>query len=330
MSVIFSPAQQPIVPSQGWQSVLNFSLEQTQFFLQFPTSFVPAEKFLASTLICQGDAVSSSYNIVLPKANSGSVGNNSFIYNQSSSTIKVYANDGTTEILSIESGKNWVLELFDNSTTNGTWIFSEFGAITSQAQASALAGQGLEARENKLNVDVVVVDFSDPITITLEHQAVLLNWTGGVDTQALPTGMEENFQFYIKNSSSINGFITIESPVSTTIDGGASIILSVNESCLIITDGTNWFTVGLGLNISATGVRLTSAGVRVINGTVSLPSYSFITTPNTGFFLSGTGTLDATISGNLIGGFTSNGIDAKTTNLLWGGIPLLYFNNIYP
>ncbi len=83
-----------------------------------------------------------AFAITLPPADETGNGQTILFNNLGPSTVTIRDNAGGT-LLSIGAGEQWQLYLINNTTAAGTWRSFRYGAATAQAQASALAGQGL-------------------------------------------------------------------------------------------------------------------------------------------------------------------------------------------
>jgi len=66
--------------------------------------------------------------------------------------------------------------------------------------------------------------------------------------QAGTAGFKNSYRLHVKNIGA--GTVTI-TPTTSTIDGGATLVLATNESAIIFSDGTNYFTTGIGLAVAS-------------------------------------------------------------------------------
>jgi hypothetical protein len=184
------------------------------------------------------------WSITMPAADTVAPGNAVLINNTGSNTFTVLDNAGNL-ILTVASGTAWDLYLTDNSTTAGTWSSIQRGATTSSANAAALAGFGLIAITTTLNqsmpVSIRTVDFAPGDT----DRAKFFVWTGGAGTVTLPVPATVGNNWFISVRNQGTGALAL-TPSSGTINGSASISLQPNDSTDIATDGTDYYTIGLG------------------------------------------------------------------------------------
>jgi hypothetical protein len=103
------------------------------------------------------------------------------------------------------------------------------------------------------------------VTVTSADQGKLIRATAASITVTTPdaTDVDSPFWFALLNSSS--GTITLDGNGSQTVNGLASVTIPVGGGCLVATDGSNWFAVGL-LGVLA-GKQLGYADI--INGTIA-------------------------------------------------------------
>lgn len=185
----------------------------------------------------------------MPPANAVSTGFDLLISNKGGSAFTLTDNLGNT-IVVVNAGVVKYIQVTDNSTQAGVWSNLTFGAATSTADASALAGAGLSVNGAFLQASRTLVGFSAPMTIGVSDRAKIYNWTGGVGTQTLPlantVGIGSDFFYEVRNSGS--GTLTLAASGADTIDGSASISLQPTESCIVHSNGPTgvWLTVGRG------------------------------------------------------------------------------------
>jgi len=184
-------------------------------------------------------------NITLPKADKTSPGQTILFNNIGSETFVVYDNSGA-QVVSIASGELWQIYLVDNTTTAGVWRSLQYGASVSQANASALAGNGLIAISTLLAQSVPVTSFNSNYTAGAPDRARLLNWGGTAGTLTLPNPVTvgSNWFLYLRNSGT--GGVTVDPTGSVTIDGELTKSFQPAESAIIVSDGANYYTIGYG------------------------------------------------------------------------------------
>jgi len=186
-----------------------------------------------------------AYAISLPPANETGSGQTILFNNLGPSTITVKNSVGGT-LLSIGQGEQWQIYLTDNTTAAGTWRTFRYGASTAQAQASALAGFGLTATGSTLSQSTPVTLFNSNYTAGVPDRAKMLVWTGGLGTLTLPTASSVGADWFIAVRNGGAGNLVIDPQGLETINGAASLTLTPGDSATAVTDGTNWYTLGLG------------------------------------------------------------------------------------
>ena len=184
-------------------------------------------------------------SIVLPDANKTGTGNTILFNNKGSHTFTV-RNASSVQVVTVAAGTLWQVYLTNNSTAAGTWQSLQYGATTSVANASALAGTGIVAVGALLSQSVPVTAFNSNYTTSLADRAKMFNWTGAGGTITLPdpTVVGNNWFIYLRNSGS--GAITADAPGMTLIDGDAFLSFQPGESAIIACDGTGFYTIGFG------------------------------------------------------------------------------------
>ena len=101
--------------------------------------------------IMQVTASTAGLNLYMPPANQTSVGNDALIRNIGANTFTVKDYEGTNTIVSVAAGESKYIYITANPTAQGSWGVIAFGAGTSSADASTLAGYGLVASGATLN-----------------------------------------------------------------------------------------------------------------------------------------------------------------------------------
>ena len=190
-----------------------------------------------------------AYSILLPDATQTGAGQTILFNNLNASsgpfTVKDYA--GNT-LATIAVGEQWQLYLAATTTAAGTWRVFRFGASTATVQPSALAGYGITVTENTLSQSTPVLTFStSPRTALLTDRAQALVWVGtGTGTLNLPSAASAGNNFFISVRNSGGGDLTVDAAGTQTIDGDSTLVLRPGDSASLITDGLEWFTLGLG------------------------------------------------------------------------------------
>lgn len=187
----------------------------------------------------------TGFSIILPDAKKSGTGNTILFNNKGSQTFTV-KNAGGVQVGTIAAGQIWQVYLTNNTTVNGTWQILQYGATTSSANASALAGTGIVAVGTVLSQSVPITAFNSNYTAGATDRARMYNWTGagGVLTLPDPTIVGDNWFIYLRNSGS--GQVAVTPTGSVQIDGTAPLPFQPGESAIIASDGTNFYTIGFG------------------------------------------------------------------------------------
>jgi hypothetical protein len=208
----------------------------------------PLERGTGSNLVASIIDITptGAYSVTLPSAMLTGVGQTVLFNNLGPSTVTVKGNAGAT-LLSLAAGEVWQIYLTDNTTAAGSWRTFRYGASTAQAQASALAGYGLVAIGSVLAQASTISSTSiTPQTLGAADRASTYVWTGGLGTFNLPSAVVVGNGWFFNVRNSGTGDLTLDPAGGETINGSVSIVLSPNDSAVIATDGTSWYTIGLG------------------------------------------------------------------------------------
>ena len=160
-------------------------------------------------------------------------GNTILFNNKGSYTFTVKDADGV-QVVTVASATLWQIYLSDNSTEAGVWQTLQYGATTSSANASALAGTGIVAVGAVLSQSVPVTDFNSNYTTGVSDRAKMFNWSGAVGTLTMPdpASLNNNWFIYLRNSGT--GDIAVSPPSLISIDGGSSLNFQPGESANIV------------------------------------------------------------------------------------------------
>lgn len=198
-------------------------------------------------------------SVTMPDATLASNGQDCLIYNLSANAVTIKDNAGGT-IGSVGTGESWLFWITSNSTAAGSWQSIQFGAGVSSPSAASLAGNGLVALATLLNTSLAVTTVNANYSVGTNNRASLINSTGGAITLSFATSatLGNNWFCLVRNSGS--GSVTLDPNGSETIDGQSTKILNVGESCFVVCDGSNLFSVGYGRSITntVTSVNVTS------------------------------------------------------------------------
>lgn len=213
-----------------------------------------------------------AYSVILPDATQTGAGQTILFNNVNGSASSFTVKDfGGNTLATVAVGEQWQVYLAATTTAAGTWRVFRYGASTATVQASALAGYGLTVTSNTLSQSTPVTTFStSPRTVLVTDRARAMVWTGtGSGTLNLPSAVTAGNNFFVSVRNSGGGDLTIDPAGSQTIDGTLTLALRPGESTSLITDGLEWFTLGLGqeavfafdyTSITVTGGNYTLAG----------------------------------------------------------------------
>ena len=228
-----------IYPSEISYSSLTLT---TSVYLSWPEETSTNEN-LATRII--DVTAAAGLSIYLPEANKTGTGNTILFNNRGANTVTVRNATGT-QVVTIAAGELWQVYLANNTTAAGTWRSLQYGAATSQVNASSLAGTGIVAVGTLLSQSVPVTTFNANYTAGANDRAKMYNWTGAGGTLTLPDAatVGDNWFMYLRNSGS--GAVSADPPGLITINGSVSLSFQPGDSAIIASDGTNFYTIGFG------------------------------------------------------------------------------------
>jgi hypothetical protein len=209
-----------------------------------------------------------AYSIFLPPADETGNGQTILFNNLGPSTVTVKNSIGGT-LLSIAQGEQWQIYLTSNTTAAGTWRTFRYGASTAQAQASALAGYGLKATGSTLSQATPVTLFNTNYTAGASDRAATYVWTAALGTLTLPTASSAGNDWFLSVRNNGTGDLIIAPQGLDTINSAPSLTLAPDDSAIVMTDGTSFFTVGFGQS-AVFAFDYTSINVAGLSGTYTL------------------------------------------------------------
>jgi hypothetical protein len=260
MTSYISPfTNQTISPSQVGYESLSISVDT---YLEWPvngnTNSVVAN-------IIEVTATVAGLSLIMPPATAVSVGQATIIRNVGTNSFTVKDNSLGT-IISISSGIAEYIYVTNNTTTAGVWSIVTFGAGTSSANASSLAGYGLTPIGTTLNQAYNYSATFSARTLSAADRASFIVWDAGVGTVTLPSSSVGNNWFVmIRNNGS--GILTIACQGTDLVDGSASIQLQLTQSIVIVCSGTGFNSFGSSL---PSQFNFTILSKLVTGGTVTL------------------------------------------------------------
>lgn len=256
---------QTVQPSQvSYESItLTADLE-----LEWP---INGNNSTAVANIIEVDATVASLQIYLPPATQVSVGQSILFKNIGSNTFTVVDISGNT-IIAIASGISEYIYITDNSTIDGTYSTVTFGAGTSSANSSALAGFGLKAISTTLNQAYSLTTYSSSTTLTSSERASFAVYTGGVGSIILPSAASVGNDWFVNIRNNGTGILTITPTGADTIDGNATQQLQLGESFVVVSNGTDGYnSFGYGQS-SSFFYTILSKSVTALGATITLSS----------------------------------------------------------
>lgn len=238
----------------------------------FTTFSWPIEASAGVNLIAKIMDVTSSASgnvMIMPPATEVSNGETVLFNNTGIDSFIVQDSVGT-QILNAAAGETWQIYLTDNTTAGGTWRAFQYGAAVSAANAASLAGTGLIALGSFLSQSMPTLSYATNYTLTVPDRANTFIWTGGIGSFTLPlaspTSAINNWFVQFKNAGT--GSLSIIS--ASQIDGSGSVTLQPLESCIVVSDGTTYYTIGLGQSavfaFDYTTVNVSGQGNYVLSG----------------------------------------------------------------
>jgi hypothetical protein len=229
-----------IYPSEISYSALALSAD---VYLSWPEETSTSQDL--ATRIMDVTPASAGLSIYLPEADKSGTGNTILFNNIGAHTVTVRKSTGV-QVVTVAPGTLWQVYLTNNTTAAGSWQALQYGAATSQANASSLAGTGIVAVGTLLSQSVPVTSFNANYTAGVADRAKMFKWTGAGGTFTLPdpTVVGNNWFIYLRNSGT--GAVVADPPGLTTIDGALFLSFQPNESAIIACDGTNYNTIGFG------------------------------------------------------------------------------------
>jgi len=235
---------QTVQPSQVGYEQLTISADT---ILQWPVNG-NTDDVVAN--IIEVTATTSGLKLYMPAATQVSTGQSALIKNIGANSFTVVKSDGST-IISISSGIAQYIYVTNNTTIPGTWATVTFGAGTSSANASALAGYGLKAISTTLNQAYDLTTYSSNTTLSSANRASFAVWEGGVGSIVLPSASTVGNNWFAMIRNNGTGILTVSCTGADTIDGNASQQLQLDESFVVVSNGTNGFnSFGYGQSAS--------------------------------------------------------------------------------
>jgi len=229
-----------IYPSDVSYRYVSLTIDQA---LDWPLETAPTNDVVAS--IMDVNATTTSLVITMPDATEAGTGQTVLFNNVGSNTFTVKTSTGT-QICAPTSGSTFQIYLTDNSTASGTWRSFQYGASASASNAASLAGLGLKAIATTLNQSIEVSSFSSNYTAGVSDRSKAFIWTGGAGTLSLTAAPTLGNDWFVQIRNGGTGDLTIDPSSSENINGATTLTLSPGDSCIIVTDGVQFWTIGFG------------------------------------------------------------------------------------
>lgn len=224
-------------------------------------------------------ATTGPWSLTLPSALDVSTGQ-VILFNNVGAETFIIKNASGVQIASPIPGSVWQLYLTDNTTIGGVWQAFLYGAQVSIANAASLAGTGIVAIGTLLSPAMPVTFFGTNYTAGVVDRAKTLVWNGGAGTitMALAGTLGDNWFFQLRNEGT--GAIIIDPPGSQTINSLSTLSFQPGDSAIILTDGSNFYTIGYGQSpifaFDYTSISVAGSGSYVLSGSeLNRVAYNF-------------------------------------------------------
>jgi hypothetical protein len=230
-----------IAPSSVSYASVTLSVAITEF--SWPVETSAGTRVVATIMDVSSN--SNGYVLRLPPANEVSSGQTILFNNTGANSFIVQDNAGV-QVLNATAGQTWQIYLTNNTTAAGTWRAFQYGAAVSAVNAASLAGTGIIALGSLLSQSMPTLSYSASHTVTVPDRANTFIWTGGTGTFTLPIASPSsainNWFVQFKNAGS--GVLSIAA--TSLVDGYAAVTLQPLDSCIVVSDGSTYYTLGLG------------------------------------------------------------------------------------
>ena len=230
------------------------------------------------------DPTASGFSIVLPDATLTGAGQ-TILFNNIDGTHSFFVKDyaGNT-LATVTAGTQWQVYLAATTTAAGTWRVFRYGASTATVQPSALAGFGLTVTGSTLSQSLPVTTFSTTgTTVATSNRASAFVWNAtGSGTLNLLTAVSAGNNFFVFVRNEGGGDLTVDPAGSETINSAPNLVLRPGDSATLITDGVNWYTIGLGQEavfaFDYTSISVTGGTVTLSGSQLNRIAYKFVGT----------------------------------------------------
>lgn len=240
------------------------------------------------------NVTSSGLSITFPQANQGTTGADSLIRNTGSYNVTIYNYDSSQSFV-IQPGQAFYFYLTDNTTEGGSWSDVLFGAGTSVADATALAGNNLYVRNALLSLGFPVVDVTSPPTLAQSSSGTVYAWQSGSSTIQLPAANDLQTGWFIGFRNNGSGALYFQAQGTSVINTTQTLTTNPGDSGFIMFNKVtnNFSTVGLTAPSVVTFTSSVYDVDNVVGSSLNLTSYAPVI--QTYVALSGTRSTNLTI-----------------------------------
>jgi hypothetical protein len=194
-------------------------------------------------------ATGGAWVITFPAADEVSTGRDTLVRNVGVVSFDI-VNSANGAITTVAAGEAKYIYITDNSTAAGSWAVFTYGTGTSGADASALAGAGLQVVSNQLSTEFPTESTSTDKTFAAADRSKVLIYSGGTRTWYLPDPATMLDGYFIGVHNDGTGTLTIDAATYFgTIDSQSSKSIQPGESAFILTNGVEWVTLGYGRSV---------------------------------------------------------------------------------
>lgn len=257
------------------------TLSQAITIFSWPTETSSNTNILAG--IMDVTSPNAAYKIQMPDATQVSTGQ-AVLFTNISGTAYIVTNSAGATLLTVAAGTTWQLYLTNNTTSAGSWQAFQFGAQISAQNAAALAGTGIIALGSLLSQSMPMLSYSSNHTITVPDRALTFLWTGGVGVFTLPLASTAGDNWFIQVKNAGSGTVTVATTGANTIDTQSTVVLQPLDSCIVMTNGIDYYTLGLGKSavfaFDYTTINVYGSGDYILGGAeLNRVAYEFTSTP---------------------------------------------------
>lgn len=250
-------------------SYKDYTTATANLSLSWPLETAPSNDVVAA--INDIAFPTSGYTVTLAAATQISLGQNAVFNNRGSDAFSVVGATGGA-ILTASAGSVWTAYLVGQANTSGSWVTYQNGAGTSSASAAALAGYGLVAITTTLNQQYAARSSSTtPYTLIASDRAALITWTGGAGAWTITDAAALTNGWFVNLYNAGTGALILTGAGGDAINGSASFTMNPGDSAIIVSDGTEFWTIGFGQDAAFafdyTSINVSGTGDYTLTGT---------------------------------------------------------------